>query len=211
MEEDGSDRLARQLAEEKAKEEARMRLRSQVLKRGLPRPLGIAQPFLDEGASQKEAELALAEEAIKKEMVLLLTHDAIRYPIKGIKPPTSFNEQFEEFTEEEMHEAHRLLREELKQVKAERGDVAVPLYTKSEEELRDAFIFAPSKKRYVSRGEASREDILNSVKNKFETLKSQNKAESSKAVALEKKLGLYNGGYEVRIDILFVIFLFFVI
>jgi len=197
MEEDAADTLARDLALAKAKEESRMRLRSQVLKRGLPRPLGIAQPFLEDGPTS-EGEEALNEEMIKKEMVVMLTHDAIQYPIKGIKPPSSVSTHYEEFTEQDMDTARSLLRSELDEVKRERGNVSFALYAKAEDELRDGFVFVPAKKRFVSKEEATKEDLLNAVKHKFEFLKAHNKAESTKAAALEKKLGLYNGGYENR-------------
>lgn len=82
IEEDAADREARLKAQAAAREEEARRRRSQVLQRGLPRPLaldGLPQP------TQQSGLRAQAEQLVLQELRALLAHDAAKYPVHGRK------------------------------------------------------------------------------------------------------------------------------
>lgn len=90
IEEDMSDRIARERAQEQARLEALLRKRSKVLQRELPRPpaasLEIIKKSLMRGDEDKSSFVPptpyeQADEMINRELLALLEHDNAKYPI----------------------------------------------------------------------------------------------------------------------------------
>lgn len=87
IEEDAADREARLKAQAAAREEEARLRRSQVMQRGLPRPLtldGLPQPL----PIEQQPSLGLraqAEQLVLQELKALLAHDAAKYPLQGRK------------------------------------------------------------------------------------------------------------------------------
>lgn len=72
--------------------EARLQQRSQVLKRNLPRPLVVNRQLFKEtySATENQSLEEVAAELIRREMVAVMAHDNVNYPIqdKQFKPPS---------------------------------------------------------------------------------------------------------------------------
>nr|GEV07723.1 cell division cycle 5-like protein [Tanacetum cinerariifolium] len=123
MEEDMSDRIAREKAEEEAKLQALLKKRSKVLQRELPRPpigsLDLIKKSLIKADEDKSSFvpptlIEQADEMIRKELLSLLEHDNAKYPLdeklekekkKGNKRGKSVQVPvIEEFDEDELKE-----------------------------------------------------------------------------------------------------------
>jgi pre-mRNA-splicing factor CDC5/CEF1 len=210
IEPDAEDLLAEQRAIERQKQEMRQRMRSQVLKRELPRPLAINKAFVKENSSvrqttkqtemleSEEDYLALADEMVMDEMLAMVGYDALHYPMKGAKPVNPAQLQYEEMTEEELAAAARLLREEVDQLRTLHGKVEDDVYSKILERVEGQMMYVPAERRYVRREDLSREDQLAALTAHLHNLHTQAKRDGTRAAKLEKKLNLYNGGYQNR-------------
>ncbi|PIN03481.1 mRNA splicing protein CDC5 (Myb superfamily) [Handroanthus impetiginosus] len=90
IEEDMSDRIAREKAEEDARQQALLKKRSKVLQRELPRPppssLDLIRNSLmradeDKSSFVPPTLVEQADELIRKELLSLLEHDNVKYPL----------------------------------------------------------------------------------------------------------------------------------
>jgi pre-mRNA-splicing factor CDC5/CEF1 len=81
-EEDAAERDRRNAAIQKKAEEAEFKRRTQVLQKGLPRPVSVDPNALAKIASQVKDPV---ERAISTEMAQLIIHDATRFPLPGSK------------------------------------------------------------------------------------------------------------------------------
>lgn len=124
IEEDMSDRIARQKAEEEARQQALLRKRSKVLQRELPRPpiasLDLIRKSLlkadeDRSSVVPPTPVEQADEMIRKELLALLEHDNAKYPLddklekekkKGVKRKSVHVPLIEDFEENELNEVH---------------------------------------------------------------------------------------------------------
>lgn len=124
IEEDMSDRIARQKAEEEARQQALLRKRSKVLQRELPRPpiasLDLIRKSLlkadeDRSSVVPPTPVEQADEMIRKELLALLEHDNAKYPLddklekekkKGVKRKSFHVPLIEDFEENELNEVH---------------------------------------------------------------------------------------------------------
>jgi pre-mRNA-splicing factor CDC5/CEF1 len=127
IEEDMSDRLARERAEEQVRQEALLRKRSKVLQRSLPRPPAasvdiLRQSLIKVGESRSTfvppTSLEQADGLINEELLRLLEHDNAKYPLdeqtqkekkKGNKRQengAAFIPEIEGFDEHELKEVH---------------------------------------------------------------------------------------------------------
>jgi pre-mRNA-splicing factor CDC5/CEF1 len=201
-EEDAEDVLAKERAVERLREEARLRMRSQVVQRGLPRPLAVNKAYAElrqpqEDADQEAKMLAAAEALVMKELLALVTHDAARYPIKGAKGSSAAIAHLEEeFDEEEIAHARALLQSEVDQLKEERGDIPPEMLERLLAEAEREVAFLPSSKRFSL--EPSSEENLTSLRTELEAAHTVARRDAGRASKLEKKLNVYNGGYQRR-------------
>ena len=94
IEEDMSDRLARERAEEEARQQTLLRKRSKVLQRELPRPpvasLDLIRNSLmradeDKSSFVPPTLIEQADEMIRKELLSILEHDNAKYPLEEKK------------------------------------------------------------------------------------------------------------------------------
>jgi hypothetical protein len=103
-----------------------MKQRSEVLKRGLPRPLRIPFDFAKDPDVIEKSNLSLEEKAaewIKLEMLKIIINDAINFPLPNTPPLQLKNFSVETFTEEELQKAQQLLESEVENLTKTFGDV----------------------------------------------------------------------------------------
>jgi len=205
---DTADLLAERRKEEEYQQDLEMRRRSAVLRRGLPRPFRVnasygktAKEIADMPRNTNLALEDLANELIKLELVSLLTHDAIKYPTKEVKPPAKvdpelFLKGFEVFNDRELRDARKMIDEELDLVKESVGSFTTEEFTDTWEAVYKDLIYLPSAKKFglashLKSEEAKAKAIQHAYDNTVDDIKKWNK----RALGLEKKLGLYNQGY----------------
>ncbi|CAI2179217.1 16049_t:CDS:10 [Funneliformis geosporum] len=116
IDEDASDRDKKIKAQLEEEERVRLLRRSQAIQRDLPRPTQINPKLILEVASYEDpsSDLLEIEMLINTEMVQLLNHDAIMYPIHGSKiVGGNVDESYEEFPDDLIDKARKAVDEEL--------------------------------------------------------------------------------------------------
>lgn len=220
MIEDQADVDARYEAEQKAKAEKEMALRSKVIQRDFPRPqdvnLAVLRPPHE---SQSLTELQKAEEIIKREMVTMLHYDNLKNPVPVVqtvanKRPGATQAQhmayleqhpYGNYTPEELIAAKALLSHEMEVVKhgMDHGDLSLDVYTQVWEECLGQVLFLPNQNRYTRANLASKKDRLESAEKRLEQNRTHMSKEAKKAAKMEKKLRILTGGYQSKAQTLF--------
>jgi pre-mRNA-splicing factor CDC5/CEF1 len=100
-------------------EEAKMKQRSEVLKRGLPRPLHIPFDLANDPEAIEKSNLPLeqkAEELVKVEMLKIIINDAINFPLPNSPPLQLKSFKTDTFTDAELQRAQELLEKEVEEL-----------------------------------------------------------------------------------------------
>lgn len=229
MEADMSDVLARQHAEEAAKQAALLRKRSKVLQRVLPRPPPAAIEMMraslayGEDGKAAPAPVTLIDHAdllVRAELVALLEYDAAKYPMleeesskakkKGAgKNAANGNPQvpvpvLEDFDEADLNDAGLLIEEELGYIRSAMGheDATLDDYAEARDACVDDLMYLPTRDSFGLASVASTSDRLAALQYQFENVKKQMEAETRKAVRLEQKIKVLTQGYQIRADAL---------
>lgn len=218
MIEDQADIDARYEAEQKAKAEKEMALRSQVIQRDFPRPQEVNMAVLrPPHESQSLTELQKAEEFIKREMVTMLHYDNLKNPVPVVhtsKRPTvtqaqhlAYLEQhpYENLTPDDLTLAKNMLKQEMDVVKhgMNHGDLSLDAYTQVWEECLGQVLFLPNQNRYTRANLASKKDRLESAEKRLEQNRTHMSREAKRAAKMEKKLRILTGGYQTKAQTLF--------
>ncbi|KAL5009999.1 hypothetical protein ScPMuIL_012304 [Solemya velum] len=219
--EDQADLDSRSEAELLEKRQKELRLSSQSVQRSLPRPsdvndnvvrvVGPGDPPL--------TELQKAEELIKKEMLVMLHHDAVYNPAvnqalapgskkpgqKGIVNPAqhlSYLQQhpYDHFQEEEVQQARDLLKREMDFVKRgmNHGDLSIESFSQVWDECYSQVLYLPSSNRYTRANLASKKDRIESLEKRLENNRNHMTRDAKQAAKMEKKLKIILGGYQSR-------------
>eukprot|EP00884_Botryococcus_braunii_P005744 jgi/Botrbrau1/15170/Bobra.0149s0035.1 len=211
IEEDAADIAERKRAEAKAREEAELSKRSQVLQRGLPRPTGLAgllelQPIQQPGANVTREGV---EALLQAEVLALIQHEATRYPLKDKKKSKKRSRQesdgsgdnaWQEFEVEELAHASKLLKDEVAFVRKAMGHdkVSEQEYLTFWESAMKDFIWLPSKKRYERNASATNTERLQSIQDDHESIRTEMGKEAGRAKKLEDKINILLKGYQLR-------------
>ncbi|MCO5568895.1 hypothetical protein L7F22_022597 [Adiantum nelumboides] len=221
LEEDMSDKLARERAEEAARQAALLLKRSKVLQRELPRPPRASVEWLKISSTQAEESVATtlteqADKLIKMEIALLLEHDNAKYPFeevlgkekkKSSKVVANGKKQvelpvMEDFEEEQLREAARMIDEESGFLRLAMGhdDASIDDYAEAREANSEDLMYFPSRQAYNFASVASNAERLAALQYEFEIIKKHMEVETKKAVRSEQKLKVLTQGYQVRAE-----------
>lgn len=204
MEEDATDVLARENKKQQEREQLRLRERSTVIQRNLPRPLSIPK-YKAPSVGPSQDPLALAEELVRAEVEAILIHDHELFPVSANLPPAIFAD-WDTFTDDEVKQAAELISAEPRE--NEKGESVDPKQIdrasldESWEEAFNDILYVPTLKKFIRASRSQKPHVVSGYQAKFEGLLNQMKREAGKAAKLEKKLAVYNGGYMSRSDTL---------
>ncbi|GFR40753.1 hypothetical protein Agub_g1364 [Astrephomene gubernaculifera] len=223
MEEDLADARARKAREEAERRRQEELKKSKALQRQLPRPLSVdSLPGPKPAPSSSAPAAALrdrAEELVAAEMAALLTHDAIKYPVRDARAadakkkgggegaaggkggkPAGPAPPLEEFEAEEIKLAEQLVEKEVSFLRAAWGhaSLAPEEYTEVWLAAHRDLIFLPARQRYERAASATNVDRIDSLKSEFECVRGDMEREARRASKLEAKLGLLLGGLQRR-------------
>jgi len=222
MEEDMSDKLARERAEEAARQAALLRKRSKVLQRDLPRPPISSVDFIKNSLTRVDDDkgfvptnfIEQADELIRKELVSLLEHDNAKYPFeedsvkekkKGSKGAPNGRPQvpipyIDDFDVEELNEAAQLIEEEVSVLRVGMGheDASVDEFSEAHDACLEDMMYFPGRNSYGLGSVASVTDKLAATQNDFENVRNHMESETRKALRLEQKLKVLTQGYNMR-------------
>ncbi|KAI4205373.1 MAG: hypothetical protein LQ350_000414 [Teloschistes chrysophthalmus] len=190
-EEDAAERDRRNQAAREAAEQAELKRRTQVLQRNLPRPSNIDIDALLDTASHTASPV---EQAIAREMALLMANDARRYPTPGSNIKGSAR-PLEAFDDDSLDRA--------------RVEIALEMPSNGRQEREEEF-----EREWVTRHNGTsglsglgsyEEDEVDEhqiMTQAFDDIQSSITADAEKGLKLEKKLDLHNRGYQQRAKML---------
>ncbi|XP_067674317.1 cell division cycle 5-like protein [Haliotis asinina] len=201
-----------------------LKLRSQSVQRDLPRPSDVNSSILRVvgPGDPPLSELQKAEELIKREMIIMLHYDAVYSPTlaqlgitPGSKKPVpsqksivnqaqhlAFLEQhsYDTFSEEDLHDARALMKQEMEVVKdgMGHGELSLEAFSQVWDECYSQVLFLPSQGRYTRANLASKKDRIDSLDKRLEANRGHMTKDAKQAAKLEKKLKILLGGYQSR-------------
>lgn len=196
-EEDAEDAAARRVQLQREREEAALRARSQVLQRGLPRPVSVnislPKPDRDDGRRSNERE---ADELITSEMMNLVRFDHIRHPLPWVKIPRGTKApKLTPVTEAELTAARELVVDE---AKIATESLVASVHSTAWSMAHDDITFLPSRKAPGLLSTASRQEHVTALQQQFELAREAIAEESKRAQKVEQTVGILVGGYQAR-------------
>jgi pre-mRNA-splicing factor CDC5/CEF1 len=215
-EEDAAEVVAKLKRAREEEERKALARRSQAIKRGLPRPTNVdveqllKDLRLDDG--ELPSDLAPAQTLVDAELVQLLHHDSLAYPLPGTSHPGGTKSSYQVPRDEDVDEARLAILRELASslgfpdANEEQTRQGVAALTKSEEvdeafgwpSIRSHLAFDAKQRRYVDPASLLPEDRIEG----FSALLNENRdlmsREASKIAKAENKLNVTLGGYQVR-------------
>ncbi|XP_050226019.1 cell division cycle 5-like protein [Mercurialis annua] len=224
IEEDMSDRIAREKAEEEARLQALLRKRSKVLQRELPRPPAASLEMMknsllrsdgDKSSFVPPTSIEQADEMVRKELVMLLEHDNAKYPLdeklnkekkKGAKRSANGAAAsvpgIEDFEENELKEADNLIKEDAQYIRAAMGheNESLDEFVEAHKLCINDLMYFPTRDAYGLSSVAGNVEKLAAIQHEFENVKTRLEAEREKALRLEKKVNVLTQGYQIRAE-----------
>ncbi|XP_042519447.1 cell division cycle 5-like protein [Macadamia integrifolia] len=223
IEEDMSDRMAREKAEEEARQQALLRKRSKVLQRELPRPpaasLELVKKSLlradeDKSSFVPPTSIEQADEMIRKELLNLLEHDNAKFPFeekvekekkKGVKRSSSGKSAvsvpvIEDFGEDELKEADSFIQEDVQFLRVAMGheNESFNEFVEAHKTCLNDLMFFPTRNAYGLSSVAGNMEKLAAMQSEFENVKKKMDDEAKMAHRLEQKIKLLTHGYQMR-------------
>ncbi|PON54533.1 MYB transcription factor [Trema orientale] len=221
-EEDMSDRIAREKAEEEARQQALLKKRSKVLQRELPRPPAASLELIRNSLMRADGDkssfvpptlIEQADEMIRKELLTLLEHDNAKYPLnekankekkKGARRSANGSAvsipEIEEFEEAELKEADDFIKEEAAFLRVAMGheNESLDEFVDAHKTCLNDLIYFPTRNAYGLSSVAGNMEKLAALQNEFENVRKNLEDDIKKAANLEKKAKILTDGYELR-------------
>ncbi|KAK4048219.1 Pre-mRNA-splicing factor cef1 [Microbotryomycetes sp. JL201] len=217
--EDASEREARLKAIREAEEQKALARRSQAVKRNLPRPIEFdAATYLarldltkdddDASSAQQERDIAEIERLIAVEMVKLLEHDSITYPVAGSKRAGGGVSNLPFVQDEDLAEARALVHRELAEAVGLPGandnvlkrvvSLAPDAFDKVWRPQYEDLAYSVDEDALVPKSSLTVDQRVAGFKAQLDKNRERMSRESAKAAKVEKKLGVVLGGYMAR-------------
>ena len=230
---DQADVEAKRRVAAQAKHEWEMKHKSQAIQRSLPRPSDINHNVLRPAEmSGQLSDYQHAEEMIKREMLVMLHHDAAHSPTWSqcgvpaasnakrsalatgpVARPLQMDKHqhflrehtHDKFSLEEMAEARALLEREVPAVRKHMGhaeQLGDDAFGQVWDECYAQLLFVPSTSRFTRTSVASRKDKIESCEKRLEVNRFHMSVEAKRAAKLEQRLKVTLGGYQSRAQVL---------
>lgn len=208
MIEDAADRAAKMKAITQEEEQKALARRTQVIQRGLPRPIDFEPSQLTKSLNTGNQLEDHIDRQITQEMVKLILHDAIVYPVPGGKIAGGGRSSLDPIEDEHLATAKALVHKELADVCGFPGAteeqikrVAVladdEVFHKSWAQHSDEYLFDAKRSKWVKDGLTDQEKI-EGIKSLVDESRSKLIKEANQANKMEKKISKLIGGYEIR-------------
>lgn len=195
-------------------EKKEMERRSQSVKRGLPRPIEVdtvrllAQLELESTEDGHDKARQEVERMVTIEMIRLLEHDSILYPVGGSKRPGGGTSNLPRIEDDQLAQARQLVHDEIAQSVGLPGASEQVLkrtivlshedFERSWKPTYERLAYDSESNRYVEKESLTTEQRIQGFRTLIESNRDKMANESAKAAKIEKKLGMTLGGYIVR-------------
>ncbi|KAJ4956333.1 hypothetical protein NE237_013116 [Protea cynaroides] len=223
IEEDMSDRIAREKAEEEARQQALLQKRSKVLQRELPRPpaasLELVRKSLmradeDKSSFVPPTSIEQADELIRKELLNLLEHDNAKFPLEekvdrekkkagkraSIGKSSVSVPEIEDFGQDELKEADSLIQQDVQFLRVAMGheNESFDEFVEAHKTCLKDLMYFPTRNAYGLSSVAGNMEKLAAMQNEFENVKKKMDDLAKMAQRLEQKIKLLTHGYQMR-------------
>nr|GMC75347.1 cell division cycle 5-like protein [Ipomoea batatas] len=218
IEEDMSKRIAREKAEEEARQQALLRKRSKALQRDLPRPPAASLDLIKSSLIRADEDkssfvpptlIEQADELIRRELLSLLEHDNVKYPIdeksekekkKGTKRKSVSVPVIEDFEEDELKEAEDLIKDEAQFLRVAMGHEteSIDEFVEAHKTCSSDIMYFPTRNAYGLSSVAGNMEKLSALQFEFENVKKKMDDDTKKAQNLEQKVKVLTNGYQFR-------------
>ena len=214
--EDAAERDAKLKRAREEEERKALARRSQAIKLGLPRPTNVDVEQLLKDLQFDDGELPIdlvpAQRLVDAELVQLLHHDSLTYPLPGTSHPGGTKSSYEVPRDEDIDEARLAVQRELASslgfpdANEEQTRQGVTALTKSEEvdegcswpSIRSRLAFDARQQRYVDPASLSPEERMEGYSALLNESRDLMAREAGKIAKAEKKLNVTLGGYQAR-------------
>ncbi|TFK55328.1 hypothetical protein OE88DRAFT_1654150 [Heliocybe sulcata] len=212
--EDAAERDARLRRLQEEEERKALARRSQVVRRGLPRPpnVDVAQLLQSLSIEDEQDELQQARQAMDLELAELLQHDSIAHPLPGTSKVGSTKSAYDIPPDELVAAARSQIHMELASAlgfpdaseQHLKDGIASLSKTEAVDEslswaaVRPRLVFDPATKRWVEPSTLSDEERATGFAASMDEIREQMSKEAGKSAKIEKKLGVTLGGYQAR-------------
>jgi len=201
-EEDASESLEKRRKAEYAAEQRRLRLRSEVLKKQLPRPPYIATVYSEFKSKSDDEFIKTAEELLRQEIIHFVTFEAIQYPFKNsrFKETKLVDYDYDQFEESDIEKAKKILADEVEKVKTEiyGGGFLQEDFDKAWTETYEDEVFIPSTKKLGRVAALQKKEKIELMSSEFNNIKAAIEKEAAKCSKIETKIAVIHGGYQKR-------------
>ena len=215
-EEDAAERDAKLKRAREAEERKALARRSQAIKLELPRPTNVEMEQLLEDLRLDDGEfppdIAAAQRLVDAELVQLLHHDSLTYPLPGTSHPGGTKSSYQIPRDEHIDEARLAVQRELASslgfpdANEDQTRQGVAALTKSEEvdetfgwaSIRSHLAFDAQRRRYVDPSSLSSEVRIEGYSTLLNESRDLMAREAGKIAKAEKKLNVTLGGYQMR-------------
>jgi len=209
--EDAADRQAKMQALKAAEEQKALARRSQAIQRGLPRPVDLDEQrlrkSLDHGSTSKlEDDL---ERQIMDEMIQLLLHDAVVYPVAGGKVPGGGRSNLPPIEDEAIAAAKEMVHSEManscgfpganaEQIKRVAVLAEEELFKRTWEDCSSKYAFDTRTLSWVESSTLDEHMKIAGLKHMIDEGRTNMIKEANACNKAEKKLNKLVGGYQAR-------------
>ena len=219
VEEDAAERDARLQREAEERKRKELERRSLSVQRTLPRPVNVDSSRLERTLGETNTgnnAMAEATQLIQDEMVRLLAHDSIAFPLPGTIHPGRTVSQYEMPDDEAITAARTEIDEELAtrlgypSASKERILEGLTLLAKEEGDgqensfswakLRQTLSYDLQLRRWVETASMTDSERIIGITKLLNDAREKMRTEADKAKKLERKLGVTLGGYQSRAD-----------
>lgn len=210
MIEDAADRAAKMKAVQAAEERKALARRTQVIQRRLPRPVELdEQSFrqsLDSVGNKVHDDI---EKQIMDEMVRLLLHDAVSYPIPGGKVPGGGRSDLEQIDDGAVAAAKQMVHQEManccgfpgtnpEQIKRVAVLAEEELFERTWEKHSKEYAFDTQTRKWTKAADLSEQQKISGLKYMIDEGRTNMIKDATACNKAEKKLAKLIGGYQVR-------------
>ncbi|MBW0539492.1 hypothetical protein O181_079207 [Austropuccinia psidii MF-1] len=210
MIEDAADRAAKMKSLRAAEEKMALARRSQVIQRGLPRPIEVDEKYLSHSLHQDHGDLAdELERLIVTEMIELVRHDAIVYPVAGGKVPGGGQSKLTPVDDEAIANAKQLVHTEMAgrcgfpgattdQIKRVAVITEDELFSRTWQEHSQGYSFDARTLNWVPSSTLDEDQTIVGLKHLIDEGRTEMIKQANACNKVEKKLSKLIGGYEAR-------------
>ncbi|XP_010553777.1 PREDICTED: cell division cycle 5-like protein [Tarenaya hassleriana] len=222
IEEDMSDRIAREKAEEEGRHQALLRKRSKVLQRDLPRPPAASLELIrnsllssdgDKSSFVPPTMIEQADEMIKTELLQLLEHDNAKYPLdekaekkKGVKRrgngSVSHVPAIQDFEEDDLKESDSMIKEAAQFLRVAMGHENESLddFVEAHNTCLSDLMYFPTRNAYGLSSVAGHAEKVAALQIEMDNIRKKIEEDEKKAEHFKAKCKTYTKGYEIRAE-----------